>query len=39
MTKKNEKEGTLGYYLEMRDEDFEAEMDKFDKWLDKEANK
>ena len=28
-----QKKGTLEYYLEMSDEDFEAEMDKFKEWL------
>ena len=28
-----EKEGTLEYYLEMSDEEFIKEMDKFEKWL------
>ena len=31
MTK--QKEGTLEHYLEMSDEEFEAEMDKFEEWL------
>ena len=35
---KNEKEGTLGYYLEMSEEEFEAEMDKFEKELEEEKN-
>ena len=29
----NKKEGTLEYYLEMSDEDFENEMDRFEKDL------
>ena len=32
----NEKKGTLEYYLEMSDEEFVAEMDKFEKELDME---
>ena len=31
----NEKEGTLEHYLEMSDEEFEAEMDSFEKWLER----
>jgi len=34
MTK--EKEGTLEYYLEMSDDDFENEMDEFEKLLEEE---
>ena len=30
---KKEEEGTLEYYLEMSDEEFESEMDKFEKEL------
>jgi len=33
---KNEKEGTLEYYLEMSDEEFEDEMDAFEKQLEEE---
>lgn len=29
----NKKEGTLAWYLEMSDEEFEAEMDEFEEWL------
>ena len=31
-----QKKGTLEHYLEMSDEDFEAEMDKFEEWLEGE---
>ena len=33
---KNEKEGTLEYYLALSDEEFEAEMDKFEKEIEEE---
>lgn len=37
--KKNEKEGTLEYYLELSDEDFIEEMNKFEGWLEEEEQK
>ena len=33
MNEKNEKDGTLEHYLEMSDEEFIKEMDKFEEWL------
>ena len=38
MNEKSEKKGTLKHYLEMSDEEFEAEMDKFEASL-KEVEK
>ena len=31
-----QKKGTLEEYLEMSDEKFEAELDRFEKWLEEE---
>ena len=31
-----QKKDTLEYYLEMSDKEFEAEMDKFEEWLEGE---
>ena len=36
MNEKNEKEGTLEHYLEMSDEEFIKEMDRFEKQLEEE---
>ena len=32
----SEKKGTLEWYLEMPEEEFIKEMDKFEKWLERE---
>lgn len=39
MNEKSEKEGTLKWYLEMSDEEFEEEMDKFGEWLEDEEKR